>query len=300
MENTGSGINYPIEFMRIAGVILITFTHMRHDFTEGLPYFILEILPKYGTLLLSIISGYLFCMSPFGGNLLQKKIKSLLVPYLIANLAVLVPVLVINLFGYNYLNRLDYDYTLITEGLLSFNSPPINPPTYFIRDLFIIFCLISLLRKNYWALLFILPLLIFGHLLLRWDIAFLFITGFIIRKYSVENQNKLLLNGIGIPLLVLSFMFFEELQLYKYLIAILFFLNVINIKFRFVKTGAYTYLLHLYHCPIMVFTFPILHKIYPNPLFETLSQIGLSILFCYVIFLVIKRFRLSIIAGNRY
>lgn len=300
MENKNDGINYPIEFMRIAGVILITFTHMRHNFTEGAPHFILEVLPKYGTLLLSVISGYLFFRNPYSGNLLDKKIKSLLIPYIIANLAVLVPVLVIYWFGYDYLNRLSYDYTLITEGLLSFNSPPINPPTYFIRDLFMIFCIISLLNKNYTSLVFIIPLLFFGKILLRWDIAMLFVTGFLIAKYSVEKQNRFLINGLGGSLLLLSYIFFEETGIHKYIIAVMFFINVVTIKFKFIKTGAYTYLLHLYHCPVMVFAFPLLHAVYPNPAFEALSQIALSILICYCIYLFMKKFNIGIIAGNRY
>ena len=286
--------------MRVAGVILITFTHIRHDFTDGAAYFILETIPKYGTLLLSVISGYLFCMNPYSsGNLLRKKIKSLLIPFLISNLAVLIPVLVFHFFGYDYLNRLEYNTILITEGLLSLSSVPVNPPTYFIRDLFVIFCLISLLRKNYWSLLFILPLLFFGKLILRWDIFYLFITGFIIRKYALEEKNKIIINAIGALLIIISLYVFKEKELHRYAIAVLIFINVVTLKFKFVTTGAYTYLLHLYHTPIMIFLFPILHAIYPQPYFETLAQISLSLFFCYIFFLLIRRFKLMFIVGNR-
>jgi hypothetical protein len=298
MQNNSDGTNYPIEFMRVAGVILITFTHMRHEFTEGTTYFVLETLPRYGTLLLSVISGYLFCMNP-SGNIFRKKISSLLVPYLIANLAVLLPVLLIYACGYNYLNRLPYDHTLISEGLLSLNSPPINPPTYFIRDLFVIFCFLGLLQKNYWGLLFIVPLFFFGQIVLRWDIPMLFAIGFTIAKFRIEKQNRWLINGIGSLALIATIFFFTE-ETYKYIIALLFFLNFVTLKFKFVKTGAYTYLLHLYHTPIMIALFPILHRLYPNPYFEILAQVSLAIGGCYILLLVVKRFNIRLIAGNRY
>lgn len=298
MHKAQEGTNYPIEFMRIAGVILITFTHIRHDFTSGIPYFVLEILPRYGTLLLSVISGYLFCMNPPTGNLLIKKIKSLLIPYLIANIAVLLPVLIAHTLGFNFLNRLSFDYTLLTEGLFSLHSPPVNPPTYFIRDLFILFCFISLTRKHYAALLFIVPLLIFGQVLLRWDIAALFLCGFLIRKYSVENQNKYIINAMGLAALAAGIYFLTEEE-YKYIIALLFFLNFISLQFTFVKTGGYTYLLHLYHSPIIVFLFPLLHKLYPNPYFEALAQISLAAGISYVVFILLKKLKIGIVVGNR-
>lgn len=299
MQKAQDGTNYPIEFMRIAGVILITFTHIRHSFSEGSgAYFILETLPRYGTLLLSVISGYLFCMNPLSGNLFLKKIKSLLIPYLIANATVIALVLLAYAFGLDYLNRLSFDYTLITEGLLSLHSPPVNPPTYFIRDLFIIFCLISLTRKHWMALLFIIPLLAFGQLLLRWDIAGLFFAGFLIRKYNIEYQNKIIINAIGICSLAVCVFFFTE-AVFKYIIALLFFLNFVTLKFTFVKTGGYTYLLHLYHSPMFVFLFPILHKIHPEPYFETVAQISLAVALSFLAWIIIKKLKLGFIVGNR-
>lgn len=298
MQKAHDGTNYPIEFMRIAGVILITFTHIRHDFTQGTPYFILETLPRYGTLLLSVISGYLFCMNPPSGNLLSKKIKSLLVPYLIANILVISMVLLAYALGFDYLNRLKIDYSLVTEGLFALHSPPVNPPTYFIRDLFIIFCLISLTRKHFLALLFIVPLLVFGTLILNHDIPMLFLCGFLIRKFNIENQNKLLINAVGLCALAAGLLFFTE-GVFKYIIALLFFLNFVTLKFTFVKTGGYTYLLHLYHSPMMVVLFPILHKLYPEPYFETIAQISLSVLFCFIGWMIIKKLKLGFIVGNR-
>lgn len=299
MQSRPEGINYPIEFMRIAGVILITFTHIKHNYTTGIPFFILETLPKFGTLVLSVISGYLYCNYSSNPNLLSKKIKSLLIPYLIANLVVLLPVLLTNLLGYNFLNRLTYDHTLITEGLLALNSPPINPPTYFIRDLFIIFCFLSLIHKDYRALLFILPLLFFGQLFLRLDIVLLFFLGFITKKFSLDTLSLAIKSLVGIPLIILSYVFLEQYEIHKYLIALLFFLNVINLNFTFIKTGAYTYFLHLYHCPVIIFIFPALHYISANPFFLAVAQIAFGISVCYLMFLFVKKFNFAFIVGNR-
>lgn len=284
--------------MRIIGVTLITFTHIRHNFTEGPFFFILETVPRYGTFILCIVSGYLFAQKPNTENLLRKKITSLLIPFLIANIVVLIPVLILNYFGYNFLNRLTFDSTIITEGLFSLHSPPINPPTYFIRDLFMIFCLISLYKRNYYSLIFLIPMLIFGKLFLRWDIACLFVVGFIVKTYSLEVKYKSLLNFLTIAGLATCFLF-KLHDYYGYFIGFLFFLNVINLKFKFIKTGAYTYLLHLYHSPIIVFLFPFIHAIYPNPYFETFAQIILYLLITLGAFLLIKKYHIQFIIGNR-
>ena len=83
-------MNKSIELIRIIAVILITFTHTRNSLTEGVNYFIIEQLPPYGTAILSIISGYLFySVTKNKDRIFQKKIKSLAIPYLIANFSVL-------------------------------------------------------------------------------------------------------------------------------------------------------------------------------------------------------------------
>ncbi|MXN92102.1 hypothetical protein GR160_12785 [Flavobacterium sp. Sd200] len=300
MQNSLKSTNYPIEFMRIAGVILITFTHIKHDFTTGTVFFVLEDLPKFGTMVLSVISGYLYYNYRYDANLLSKKIKSLLIPYLIANIAVLLPVLLIKATGYNFLNRLTYDSSLITEGLFALTSPPINPPTYFIRDLFIIFCFLSLIHKDYRALLFILPLLFFGKIFIRLDVVLLFIIGFISHKFSWDTANPVLKNILLAAVIALSYFFLKEYDFYKYAIALCIFLNVVNLKFSFIKTGAYTYFLHLYHSPVIIFIFPALNLIYPNPYFLAASQIILAISICYAMFRVIKKLNWSFVVGNRF
>lgn len=53
-------VNYSIEVIRLLAVVLITFTHTRHNLESGPWCVLLEEVPKYGTLMLSIVSGYLY------------------------------------------------------------------------------------------------------------------------------------------------------------------------------------------------------------------------------------------------
>ena len=128
-----------IELIRLVAVILITFTHTRNDLQSGYIFFVVEKMPTFGTAILSIVSGYLYYSVSLKKKIFIKKIKTLLIPYLIANISVIIIVFsTILLLDYNPLNRLSLDSSLILEGIFSLNSPPINPPTYFIRDIFII------------------------------------------------------------------------------------------------------------------------------------------------------------------
>src|SRR5690606_15059626 len=182
--------------------------------------------------------------------------------FLIANLVVLGLVLVANyVFNINFLNRLTFNISLFTEGILALNSPPINPPTYFIRDIFIIFVLIEFVRnRNLYMLLIIIPLLIFGKLLLRYDILLLFLLGMTIAKYEAFLTPLKTKRIICIVLVLLSviLVFQTDVTIYKYPIALLVFLLVINWKIKFYNVGSYSYLLHLYHSPIIVATYPVI------------------------------------------
>src|SRR5690554_254270 len=293
-------MKYNIEFIRLVAVILITFTHTRNDFTEGFSYFFIEQLPQYGTVILSIISGYLYWkVSRMKSTLFLKKVKTLLVPYLIANLVVLLPVVFIYyIFDYQFLNRLAFDSTLFTEGLLSLNSPPINPPTYFIRDIFVVFVLVELLfKRNWYMLLILIPLFYFGKLMLRFDILWLFIFGVLYAKYEVAAVKKYSPVLFGI-LTILAF--FIAPQYLKYAVSTLLFVSLIHLNFKFFNTGGYSYLLHLYHSPIMVVTFPLLSLYVENPFFSVFLQIVIALLAVYVLFLCTKKFpALKIIPGNR-
>ena len=289
-----------IELLRIVCVVLLVFTHTRHNFEDGIMHFILYDLPKYGTLILSIISGYLYySISRRNKNLFEKKIKSLAIPFLFANLSVVIIVSVIFVFfDLNYLNRLSFDSGLILEGIFSLNSPPINPPTYFIRDIFIIFVLVEILINKKFKLIFLLlPFALFGELILRYEILVLFVVGIVVSKY-LNNKNQKYTQLMLLILVFLSYLFYEPIM--KHLISIFIFVSIINMNVKFFNVGGYTYLLHLYHSPVIVFIYPLLSNYISNIYLLVLLQIILSIIMVYLLFLITRRFTvLKILSGQR-
>lgn len=293
-------MKYNIELIRLIAVVLITFTHTRHHLESGFLFFIVESVPKVGTLLLSIISGYLYwTISRAKTNLLQKKIKSLLIPYLISNILIIgIAVTLYVFFNINFLNRLSYDFSLITEGLLSLHVPPINPPTYFIRDIFVVFLLIDLLKnRNLKSLFILIPILIFGKLLIRVDILLLFILG-AATPYILNKFNK---NALYILLAFASLVIYIYLPEYiKYPLAYIIFVFVIDINIKFVKTGGYSYILHLYHAPLMMLIYPLLASHDINDPLSILLQIIFAIAMTFVIYLITRKIKfLQVISGGR-
>ena len=288
------------EFTRLICVLLLIFTHTRHNYSEGLAYFILEEVPKVGTLILSLISGYLYySVSRKNKNIFEKKVKSLLIPYLIANISVLSLVLIANfIFEINFLNRLDFNFDLIFEGIIALNSPPINPPTFFIRDIFIIFVLIEIFRnKKYFLLILILPLAIYGELILRYEILYLFVIGLLTAKYSKKLGKSAIIFTIVIFWLPL---FYFDIAEIKHLVSILFFIGILTVNLNFKNVGGFTYLLHLYHSPIIVFVYPIISYYFSNQVVLVISQIILSIIFIYVLYLLTRNITfLKVISGQR-
>tara|TARA_S200000501_G_scaffold218306_1_gene204861 strand:- start:2648 stop:3529 length:882 start_codon:yes stop_codon:yes gene_type:complete len=288
------------EFARLICVLLLIFTHTRHNYSEGLTYFILEEVPKIGTLILSLISGYLYySVSRKNKNIFEKKVKSLLIPYLIANISVLSLVVIANfIFEINFLNRLDFNFDLFFEGIIALNSPPINPPTFFIRDIFIIFVLIEIFRnKKYFLLVLILPLAIYGELILRYEILYLFVIGLITAKYSEKLGKSAIILIIAIFWLPLFYFNIAEI---KHLLSILFFIGILSVNLNFKNVGGFTYLLHLYHSPIIVFVYPIISYYFSNQLVLIISQIILSIIFIYAFYFLTRKITfLKLISGQR-
>ncbi len=289
-----------IELIRLIAVILIVFTHTRHEFKQGMAYFFIEQLPTYGTIILSIVSGYLYySVSRKNNNLFKRKIKSLAIPYLIANIGVILLVLGANYFlGYDSLNRLTYDYTLITEGVFALNHPPIDPPTYFVRDIFVIFSIIALVtEREFKTLIVLIPLLVFGVLLLRWDIALLFAVGILYAKYETGINKRNMIVVLAVVSLIVAVYVFDYL---KYPMALLFFVLLIDLRLPLRSTGRYSYLLHLYHSPIIVVTFPLINHYVENPLLKVISQIVLAIVLVYVFFRLTKRYGfIKVLSGGR-
>ena len=293
-------MNPSIELIRLIAVILITFTHTRHDLSSGLLYTIVEKIPTYGTAILSIISGYLYySVSKDKNNLWLSKIKSLLIPYLIANIGVLLLVLFANyVLGYNSLNRLSYDFRLITEGIFALNSPPINPPTYFIRDIFMVFSVIELLTKrNYYTLIVILPVLIWGTLFLRLDVVLLFGCGCLYAYYKPLINNSWLIFGLVLTTVLFGWAFIGWM---KFPIALLLFVLMADWKVNIGRTGRYSYLLHLYHSPIIVISFPIINKYIHFVPLNIFSQIMVAIAGAYLLYILVQRNQyLRILSGGR-
>lgn len=289
-----------IELVRLIAVILITFTHTRNHLESGFTYFIVEELPKYGTAILSIISGYLYyTISRHKTGLFDKKIKSLVIPYLIANFSILFMVLIFNYgFEYNPLNRLSYDWSIILEGLFSLNSPPINSPTYFIRDIFILFSIIALITQKEWkALLILIPFLLFGKLIIRWDIAFLFVSGIIYAMASERLNKNILLSICGLSIVVVV-LFFDAY--FKFPVALFLFMLTVDLKIKHLNTGRFSYLLHLYHSPIMVITSPVISSLISDATLRVVIQIIWAIAMAYLLFLTTKKIpALKILSGGR-
>lgn len=289
-----------IELIRLIAVILISFTHTRNELESGTIFFIVERLPMFGTAILSIISGYLYySVSRKKKGLFLKKVRSLAIPYIIANVSILLIVLILNFFfDYNALNRLTYDRSIILEGIFSLNSPPINPPTYFVRDIFVLFSIIALFfQRDFRALIVLIPILLFGNLILRTDIAALFIIGIIFAHLKARLNQKWLIFFTIITIPIFWIWFFDYL---KFPISFLIFIVSVDMDFKFINSGRYSYLLHLYHAPIMVVTYPILDAFLDNSIIKILAQIIIAIAFVYFLFLITKRFEfLKVLSGGR-
>jgi len=181
---------------------------------------------------------------------------------------------------------------------LSLNSPPINPPTYFIRDLFMIFILLEIvINKNFKLLPIVVVYAIFGKVLLRYDILMLFSLGYLYAKYSSKINLKVLIFILSI-LIILSFKTFEH-PYQKHIVATLLFVIIINIKMKFINTGGYTYLLHLYHSPIIIIAFIGLSKFISDDIELVIAQFVCVIVFITLFHLIKNKLNLKFITGGR-
>lgn len=247
-------MKYNLELLRLIAVVLITLTHSKIIFTDAVNIFLFNYLPTIGTPVLTLISGYLYSEVSFRRkDLLQNKIKTLLIPFLIANASVIAVTFVLSALGFNFLNRLSFsDPSIIYNGLFALQIPPINPPTYFIRDIFVLFLIIDAFKnKRYYNLLFLLPLIFFGLLFIRNDIPVLFAVGFLIARLKDRKKLMLAAKILSVPVAVIFFLK-TGVETYRYPIAISFFLLTVGLNIKFWNVGAYTYLLHLYHSPLLV------------------------------------------------
>lgn len=117
-------------------------------------------------------------------------------------------------------------------------------------------------------------------------------------KYILQHKSKIItLIFLGT---LLCFYYSKDIIVLKYPLAVLIFIFCASIKISFINVGAYTYLLHLYHSPIMVVSYPILAKYIANPTLNVIAQITVSIVSAWILHLAIKRYKkLKFICGGR-
>ncbi len=73
-----------------------------------------------------------------------------------------------------------------------------------------------------------------------------------------------------------------------------------DLKMNFVKVGSYSYLLHLYHCPIMIALYPVINQLIENVYLKVIAQIVISIILVFGFFKIIKKYpKLNIVSGGR-
>lgn len=158
--SSGGTTSARIEILRILLIVAIIFVHIPFD-DETSPYrddahwanwFVLLIRDGFGRLgvpLLSIISGYLAATSKHVYlELWRRKVKTLLIPFLMFNISVatFVAVLQLNGAGTFWPWFVDGGALAWANAFFSVTDRPVNEPLYFLRDLFLCFLFLPVLR----------------------------------------------------------------------------------------------------------------------------------------------------------
>lgn len=140
-------------------------------------------------------------------------------------------------------------------------------------------------------------MILFGTLLLRIDVAFLFIFGCVFAKYKNLISKNMLVDSLFI---LISLFGLLDLPYLKYPIAILIFISTIDLQFKFFHTGRYSYLLHLYHSPIIVITYPLLQRYIYQPIVLIVAQVCTSLIGVWIMYKITCHFKfLKVISGGR-
>ena len=141
------------------------------------------------------------------------------------------------------------------------------------------------------------PYLLLGTLILRLDIAFLFLIGCLYANFKdVFEKNKMIIITV-IIIFIIGFYFSDYI---KFPVSFLFFILLIDVQFNFFNTGRFSYLLHLYHSPIIVISYPIITLFIENALLKIIAQVTVAVIFVYILFLTTKKYKfLKILSGGR-
>ena len=160
------------------------------------------------------------------------------------------------------------------------------------------FSIIALITQKEWkALLVLIPFVLFGKLIIRWDIAFLFVSGIIYAMASERLNKNILLSICGLSIVVVVLFFDAYL---KFPVALFLFMLTVDLKIKYLNTGRFSYLLHLYHSPVMVITYPVISYLISDITLRVVTQIIWAIAMAYLLFLTTKKIpALKILSGGR-
>ena len=185
--------------------------YYRYDqITTLWPIFILDYLTRAAVPILTVFSGYLAYASfkkRRYGQIVADKTKRLLVPFLFWNaVALLVCWLGYKVTGFNMAQIADVNsgYAVLSKLIGLDLQLPVNAPTYFIRDLFVIMLLLPVIHwvcsnayatvivlGMYLVLLWFIPgIAYFGeafsaHILFRQDMIVFFVLGYYIARHGL-------------------------------------------------------------------------------------------------------------------
>ena len=171
--------------------------------------FLRDVLARGAVPILTVISGYLayasFCKRSYS-QFIADKVMRLLVPFLLWNaIALLIAWVFFSLWQIDYGNMASRDSAwAFARSLLGIYQLPINPPTYFLRDLFTIMLVVPVIHvccKKWWRLLPVMMLYValFWHqpgvtihvhewvipLMFRADMVLFFVFGYALAQHRI-------------------------------------------------------------------------------------------------------------------
>lgn len=223
-RDQAADISIRIDMLRLILILGIVFIHVPFDDrtapynagTTGFDWVMIGLrdgLFRVGVPCLSLISGYLIGLRPPSSYraLLNKKAKSIALPFLFFNLSTFALVLVLQLLGYGsfWPDMLHASTIEVLDALFSIADQPINIPLYFMRDLMMCILLYPLLA---WivarapglflgVILIVLLLDIEIWVILRIRILFCFVLGMTLAMHKVNIRRFDHLAGPALALL---------------------------------------------------------------------------------------------------